>query len=138
MKSNKMDDIPVSLVSSCLVTPKNRLHPIRIMLNNLRWSLMDYKFKGEEALRNSGLKKYTIVRPGGLTDGSAGKKKLTVMQGDEGRTGMVARGDVAWVVVQALKNEKAWGVTMELMSDKQGVSEGEEELKSLFDGLKKD
>jgi hypothetical protein len=27
-------------------SPHNRLHPIRIMLNNARWSLMDYKYKG--------------------------------------------------------------------------------------------
>lgn len=27
---------------------------MRIMLNNFRYSLMDYKFKGEQALRASG------------------------------------------------------------------------------------
>ena len=35
------------LVSSMLVTPKNRWHPIRLLLNNIRWSLMDEKFAGE-------------------------------------------------------------------------------------------
>lgn len=40
----------IVLVSSCLVTSKNRLHPIRILLNNIRWSLMDYKFKGNSLI----------------------------------------------------------------------------------------
>lgn len=31
-----------------------RWNPMRIMLNNFRYSLMDYKFKGEQALRASG------------------------------------------------------------------------------------
>jgi hypothetical protein len=94
----------VVLVSSCLTTPKNRLHPLRILLNNVRWGLMDAKFKGEasssplfpaapgrssrvadpapsparageEALRASGLP-YTVVRPGGLTDKPAGEAQL--------------------------------------------------------------
>ena len=39
----------VVLVSSALVTPKNRFSPIRIILNNIRWSLMDNKFKGAVA-----------------------------------------------------------------------------------------
>ncbi len=33
----------VVLVSSALVTPKNRYSPIRLILNNIRWSLMDAK-----------------------------------------------------------------------------------------------
>ena len=49
---------------------------MRIILNNIKWSLMDEKLKGEEALRASGVP-YTIVRPGGLTDQPGGKAKLT-------------------------------------------------------------
>eukprot|EP00983_Pelagomonas_calceolata_P063370 1147689-Pelagomonas_calceolata.AAC.10 len=37
----------VVLVSSMLVTPKNRWNPIRLLLNNIRWGLMDEKFNGE-------------------------------------------------------------------------------------------
>lgn len=51
------------LVSSALVTPKNRFHPIRLILNNIRWGLMDAKFRGEELLRASSVP-YTVVRPG--------------------------------------------------------------------------
>ncbi len=53
----------VVLVSSALVTPKNRFHPIRLILNNIRWGLMDSKYRGEELLRKSSVP-YTIVRPG--------------------------------------------------------------------------
>lgn len=52
-----------------------RFHPIRVLLNNIRWSLMDNKFKGEEALRSSGLS-YTIVKPGGLTNAPGGTVQL--------------------------------------------------------------
>lgn len=86
-----------------------RCHPIRLILNNIRWGLMDSKFRGahllscdsvwnrerglkgrkvilalfqqrvrirstclagENLLRKSGVA-YTIVRPGGLTNGPA-------------------------------------------------------------------
>jgi hypothetical protein len=33
----------VVMVSSALVTPKNRFNPIRLLLNNIRWGLMDAK-----------------------------------------------------------------------------------------------
>ena len=49
---------------------------MRVLLNNVRYSLMDEKLKGEDALRASGAP-YTIVRPGGLTNQPAGKAKLT-------------------------------------------------------------
>lgn len=61
------------LVSSMFVEPQNRFHPIRLLLNNLaKWGIMDAKFKGEQALKSSGIKRYTIVRPGGLRDGAGG------------------------------------------------------------------
>ena len=42
-------------------------HPIRMILNNVRWGLMDAKFAGEELLRGSALP-YTVVRPGGCPE----------------------------------------------------------------------
>ena len=117
----------VVLVSSALVTPQNRqafyanvatchcylthhmhqhrhccrFNPIRLILNNIRWGLMDAKvrpllslfshsielyarlklnvvvlqFAGENILRGSGLP-FTVIRPGGLTDAEPGKAKL--------------------------------------------------------------
>jgi hypothetical protein len=52
-----------------------RFYPVRVLLNNIRWSLMDNKFAGEQQLRQSGLP-YTIVRPGGLGNGPAGTQQL--------------------------------------------------------------
>ncbi|DBA94830.1 TPA: hypothetical protein ACH3X1_002371 [Trebouxia sp. C0004] len=43
-----MQDQRVVLVSASLVTPKNRLKPIRIILN-IKWSFMDNKFKGSSS-----------------------------------------------------------------------------------------
>lgn len=126
----------VVLVSSCLTTPKNRFHPIRIILNNIRWGLMDNKFKGEEALRQSGVA-YTIVRPGGLSDGPKGEKKLLVAQGDT-RSGMVARADVAAVCVAALGSPATERVTFELVTEPGDAPPLAEQLKGLFAGLKKD
>lgn len=128
----------VVLVSSCLVSPHNRWHPIRIMLNNLRWSLMDYKYQGEEALRRSGVP-YTIVRPGGLTGEPAGQARLEVAQGDRG-SGRVSRADVAAVCVAALTDPAARNVTFELVSK---PAEGQapplaQQLRGLFAGLKPD
>lgn len=42
---------------------KHRFHPIRLLLNNIRWGLMDAKFRGENLLRE-GRVPYTVVRPG--------------------------------------------------------------------------
>ena len=39
----KEKGVHVVLVSSALVTPKNRFSPIRLILNNIRWGLMDAK-----------------------------------------------------------------------------------------------
>merc|ERR1719421_2073909 len=62
------------LVSSRLVNPANRWHPVRILLNNIKWNLMENKWRGEEALRASGCE-YCIVRPGGLKGGDTTRKQ---------------------------------------------------------------
>ena len=101
---------------------------------------MDEKFKGEEALRASGLE-YTVVRPGGLKDLPAGQSKLVIAQGDKG-AGAVSRADVAAVSVAALKEKNAKNATFELVS--KPAAEGEsvptlvDQLKSAFNGLKPD
>lgn len=54
-----------------------RFNPMRVLLNNIRYSLMDNKLKGEELLRQSGVK-YTIIRPGNLTNDPSGKEALKI------------------------------------------------------------
>jgi hypothetical protein len=141
MKKNSLAG-PLVLVSSCLVSPHNRMHPIRIMLNNFRWGLMDQKYKSEEFLRSSGIN-YAVVRPGGLKDGPKGEKTLIVQQGDT-TAGSVARADVAAVCVAALTDPAADKVTFELMAGNGDQSAKDaavplvDQLKNIFSGLKKD
>jgi uncharacterized protein YbjT (DUF2867 family) len=63
------------LVSSISVTHAN--HPM-----NCFGRILDWKLKGEDALRESGLS-YAIIRPGGLVDPSEGQKLLVIDQGDK-------------------------------------------------------
>ncbi|GFR47453.1 hypothetical protein Agub_g9178, partial [Astrephomene gubernaculifera] len=132
----------VVLVSSMMVTRKHWLHPIRLLLNNMRWGLMDNKLKGEEALRASGVD-YTIVRPGGLGSGPGGHASLVTGQGDSmSGGGLIQRADVAAVCVEALCNPAASRVTLEVLARKgaEGAPEGgfEQQLRNMWAGLKQD
>lgn len=100
----------VVLVSSAGVTQED--HILNKMFNNvLRW-----KFKGEEALRSSGVP-YTIVRPGGLINAPAGEAGIVFRQGDT-EAGTIARADLARVCVAALGSSDALNKTFEVNSDK--------------------
>jgi uncharacterized protein YbjT (DUF2867 family) len=101
-------------VSSLGVTNPN--HPL-----NRFGKVMDWKLKGENALRASGVP-YTIVRPGGLGDGPGGKVGLRVGQGDTMDSGQIQRADVATVCVQALGNPDAYGKTFEVIGGAPGAS----------------
>lgn len=129
-----IQDQRVVLVSSALVSPKNRLNPIRIILNNIRWSLMDNKFKGECALRDSG-KSFTIVRPGHLLNELSGQHRLITGQGDSKVPGAVPRADVAAVCVAAITATAADKITFELGADNsQGAAQGP--IADIFSSLK--
>eukprot|EP00123_Amoebidium_parasiticum_P015188 comp22828_c0_seq1/m.35896 comp22828_c0_seq1/g.35896 ORF comp22828_c0_seq1/g.35896 comp22828_c0_seq1/m.35896 type:complete len:241 (-) comp22828_c0_seq1:599-1321(-) len=129
----------VVLVSSMLVTEKNRYTFGRMVLNNIRYGLMDNKLAGENNLRNSGVP-YTVIRPGRLRNGDAGSM-LAVGQRDDGklvgRTG-VTRADVARVVVASLFSDKAADTTFELVNASSPPTPGtKENLEHLFDNLEK-
>jgi uncharacterized protein YbjT (DUF2867 family) len=115
---------------------------VRLLLNNMRglWSnqkIMDAKYRGERRLIASGAP-YTIIRPGGLTDGPGGVAALIVTQGDRAGAGRVARADVAAVAVAALTAADAAGVTLELAADgKRPAAEGPAPG-AVFEGLAKD
>jgi uncharacterized protein YbjT (DUF2867 family) len=101
-------------VSSLGVTNPN--HPL-----NRFGKVMDWKLKGENALRASGVP-YTIVRPGGLGDGAGGQVGIRVAQGDKMESGQIQRADVATVCVQALGNPDAFGKTFEIVGGEPGAS----------------
>lgn len=96
------------LVSSMGATVED--HPLNQMFDNvLKW-----KFRGEEALRESGVP-YTIVRPGGLTEEPGGQAPVRIFPEDDGE-GMIPRADVAAVCVAALGNPAAFNKTFSVIS----------------------
>jgi uncharacterized protein YbjT (DUF2867 family) len=81
--------------------------------------VMEWKAKGEEALRSSGVT-YTIVRAGGLLDTPGGEAGIQALQGDKLATGQIPRADVAMVCVKALRDPAARGKTLEVVSGNRG------------------
>jgi uncharacterized protein YbjT (DUF2867 family) len=85
-------------------------HPLNQMFDNvLRW-----KFKGEEALRNSGMP-YTIIRAGGLTEETGGESEIRIFAEDAGE-GRIPRADVASVCVAVLNSPAAMNKTLSVIS----------------------
>lgn len=82
-------------------------------LNKLFGNVLIWKLKGEDALRASGVP-YTVVRPGGLTNGPGGDKDLVFEQGDAvSAQTTITRADVARICVAALKYPEARNRTFE-------------------------
>ena len=98
----------IVLVSSSGATQKDHF------LNKTFDNILDWKFKGEEALRASGVP-YTVVRPGGLVNRPGGKLKAVFVQGDT-TTGIISREDVALICIAALQNPAALNKTFETFS----------------------
>lgn len=82
--------------------------------------ILDWKAKGEQHLRGSGVA-YTIVRPGGLTNDPGGKKGLRFTQGDTLGGGTIPREDVAALTVGVLGDTDAFGKTFEVASDEKAA-----------------
>jgi len=78
------------------------------------------KQKADEHLRASGLR-YTIVRPGTLTD-EEGTGKVYASQ-DLGRQGSIPRDDVAGVLLQVLDAPNTYGKQFELVSGESSVEQ---------------
>ncbi|MFQ5633795.1 MAG: SDR family oxidoreductase [Gammaproteobacteria bacterium] len=98
------------LVSSMGVTQEDHI------LNKMFDDVLNWKFKGEEALRTSGVP-YTIVRPGGLTNAPGGEFEIIFRQGDKD-AGVIPRADVARVCVAALGSANALNKTFEVTGGK--------------------
>jgi len=132
------------LVTSRFVNPVNRWHPIRMILNNIKYGLMDKKFLGEEVLRRSGLE-YCIVRPGGLTGGETSQRPAhaepgtefiiaTGPEGDSQGKSSIHRADVAAVICEAFRSTDAKGKTVEIVGRPKNPDDPsfEERVKGLF------
>ncbi len=85
---------------------------------------MEAKGKADEYLQSTELD-YTIVRPGGLTDGDS-TSKITV--GDTVDFGEIPRADVAKTIIAALQEPNAFHKAFEVIS---GDTQIEEALKTL-------
>ncbi len=96
--------------------------------------VMEWKAKGEEALRTSGVP-YTLVRAGGLGDTAGGEATVVALQGDNLITGQIPRADVATVCVKALGDPASRGKTLEVVSGGKG---GKVDWATFFSGLKSD
>ncbi|MFJ5776482.1 SDR family oxidoreductase [Streptomyces sp. NPDC093094] len=98
----------VVLVSQIFVT--RREHPM-----NSYGRLLDWRLRGEDAVRASGLP-YTVIRPSWLTDDAFAGAGVRLEQDDRG-DGWVSRGAVAEACVQALRVPEAVGKTFELYNE---------------------
>ncbi|MCX5388241.1 SDR family oxidoreductase [Streptomyces sp. NBC_00083] len=96
------------LISQIFVT--RREHPM-----NAYGRLLDWRLRGEDAVRESGLP-YTVVRPSWLTDDHSVGNRVRLEQNDRGY-GWVSRASVAEACVQALRAPQAAGRTFEIYSE---------------------
>ncbi len=115
------------LVSSSGVTQEDHF------LNKAFDNILIWKFKGEEALRASGVP-YTIVRPGGLVNTPGGEDALVFAQGDT-TSGRISREDVALICIAALQTPAAINKTFETNSTEE---EGQNDWAALFGSLQAD
>lgn len=99
----------------------------------------DWKRRGERLVRASGLP-YTIVRPGWFDYNAADEHRLVLRQGDERWSsspsdGVIARAQIAPVLVASLTSEEANRKTFELVAE-QGAAQAD--LAPLFAALSAD
>jgi len=98
---------------------------------------LQWRYKGEEHLRNSGLN-YTIVRPAGLVNRPAGEQGLIIDQGDNWQPllrSTLSREDLALVLIESLANAGARNATFEIAND---PTRGPGDWRLLLDGLEPD
>lgn len=106
----------VLLISSLFVSEKHGRNPLRIMLNTVRWRMMDNKLSGEQRVRECGVP-YTIIRPGRFVDKTVGAPvKLKSGQGDN-ISGSICPVEVAAICVAAVREASLEGVTFEVVDE---------------------
>ena len=103
-----------------------------VFLNLFINKTMKWKSLGEDYIRNSGID-FTIVRPGGLY-GEAGTMGIRFGQGDK-IIGLIPRGDVASVLIEAVYNVDAINKTFEIIDDESlPIDAWKDEFKNLKTG----
>src|SRR5271165_1383351 len=99
----------------------------------------DWKRRAERLVRASGCP-YTIVRPGWFDYNKADEHKLVFLQGDTRQAGnssdgVIARSQIAEVLVHSLSSDQALRKTFELVANK---GPAQEDLNALFAALEPD
>lgn len=100
-------EVRIALMTAISVTDRKGAH--------------DWKRRGERLVRASGLP-YTIVRPGWFDYNAPDQLRLVLLQGDRRQTGtprdgVVARRQIAEVLVRSLRSEAANRKTFELIAE---------------------
>lgn len=118
--------------------------PLRIALMTSigvtrRSATHDWKRRGERLIRASG-NAYTIVRPGWFDYNDASQREITLLQGDTRHAGspadgVIARADIARVLVDSLASDAAAGTTFELVASH---GPGQSDLEPVFAALDRD
>jgi len=98
----------------------------------------DWKRRSERLVRASGLP-YTIVRPGWFDYNKADELRLVLLQGDTRQAGnssdgVIARRQIAEILVRSLTSESAVGKTFELIAAKGPASHDFDALFGALDG----
>jgi uncharacterized protein YbjT (DUF2867 family) len=99
----------------------------------------DWKRRGERLVRASGLP-YTIVRPGWFDYNDANQLRLVLLQGDKRqsgtpRDGVIARRQLAEVLVRSLTSDEALRKTFELVAE---TGQAPDDFDRLFDAVDAD
>ncbi|ROP72606.1 SDR family oxidoreductase [Curtobacterium sp. PhB115] len=118
--------------------------PVRIALMttigvSVRRASSEWKRRGERLVRASG-NEYTIVRPGWFDYNDADELRIAPRQGDTETTGtpadgVIARHEIARVLVESLTNPAAGHKTFELVAAR---GDEQDDLTPVFDSLRPD
>ncbi|ACZ77704.1 NmrA family protein [Dickeya parazeae Ech586] len=106
---------------------------------NRRTEAHDWKRRAERLVRASG-HPYTIVRPGWFDYNKSGQQKIVMLQGDKRHSGtpadgVIARQQIARVLVSALTDDEATNKTLELVAE---YGDEQQDLTPLFSALRQD
>ncbi|HET6231529.1 MAG TPA: SDR family oxidoreductase [Longimicrobiaceae bacterium] len=106
---------------------------------NRRTEAHDWKRRGERLVRASGLP-YTIVRPGWFDYNRADERRLVLLQGDrrqagDSSDGVIARRQIAEVLVRSLTSHQVLRKTFELVAT---TGPAQEDFDALFAALDAD
>ena len=126
------------VITSVYTSPRQYYNPLRVLFNTLvKWRMMDAKWEGEQAVRAEPGLKYTIIRPGALTDKPALPNEYKLGQGDHALFPMysIPREDVGRIAVAACVDPASDNVTFELAGS---TSKKPATVDGIFNGLKKD